>query len=366
MPGYYESYLGGLEKVLPEITQQRRLQQEMEQRHFQNLMLQQQMKNQEARTTEMQRRNDYLYGGAPQQQPQGQLGEPPASPDQMQMPPEIASAPRAIQDRWKQQNAQGVGVDVVPPALKDVHGDEYIAKLPVGLQSVVKSIKDYQLPIDKIASLRNNQRMALTQHVMQADPNFDFKEYPARQKVVNDFMSGPTSKNITSLNMSIYHLGTFLDLAAALKNGDVRAFNGIKNQLANQMGDPALNNVQMSSQAVGQELMRVFRQVNASESEAKAFEARLGTSGSPAQIEGAAATAVSLLKGRLDSINNQWKRGMKTEKDFPGLLDPAAQKMVERMGRAAPQAPAAASRKPISQMTNAELMQYRKELAGQK
>ena len=156
-------------------------------------------------------------------------------------------------------------------------------------------------------------------------------------------MSGQTSKNITSLNMAIYHTGTFVDLANALQNGDVRLFNKAKNELANQFGDPGLNNLKMSSQAVGEELMRVFRQVNASESEAKMFMERLGDSSSPEQIKGAAGTTVSLLKGRLDSLDEQWKRAMGPDKTFPDLLSPRTKAIFDRLAplaatSAAPQA----------------------------
>ncbi len=94
--------------------------------------------------------------------------------------------------------------------------------------------------------------------------------------------------------------------------------------------------------------MRVFRQVNASESETKEWEERFKSSSSPQQLKGAIKTGVELLKGRIDALDDQWKRGMNTETGFPNLVSPKSQAVLKRMNlsvgdkSAAPVAPAPA------------------------
>ena len=240
--------------------------------------------------------------------------------------------PRKAQEWLLKQSGSSGSVASINPDNANLHGQDYIKTLPLDLQNNVKAITEYRVPFNQLASLRTGERRALMAHVEQADPTFDANKYPIRQAVMKDFTSGKTAGNITSNNMAIAHLGTFYELGQAIQNQDVRVFNAVKNRLASELGKPELNNMAMSSQAVGEELMRVFRQVNASESEAKMFMEKLSTSNSPAQIKGAVATAIDLMKGRLDSLNDQWKRGMDKSTDFPNIVSPKSQDVLKRIG----------------------------------
>src|SRR5207245_7075505 len=110
------------------------------------------------------------------------------------------------------------------------------------------------------------------------------------------------------------------------------AANAFVNYVRTQMGHPEVNNLVVAQQAVGTELMRVFRQVQASEKESAEWQARYKPSSSPTQFIGAGQTAVKLLAGRLSEINNLWNRGMGVTTGFPNLVSPAAQAVLNKFG----------------------------------
>lgn len=216
---------------------------------------------------------------------------------------------------------------IVPEQHKDIHGDDYLATLPTGMASLVKSISEGRVDPSKAASMRFGNREAIMQRVMQYDPAYN----QTRPKVYADFTTGKAAQNITAMNTVIAHIGTLDNLTDALKNKDVQTVNAIVNRIRTETGKSEVNNAEIAVQAVGNELMRVFRQVNASQSEVEAWERKFNAAkGSPEQIKGALKVGVELLKGRIDAVNDQWKRGMGTENDFPNIMSPKSKSVLER------------------------------------
>jgi hypothetical protein len=196
-------------------------------------------------------------------------------------------------------------------------GDEYLASLPAEDAAIVKKIASGEIPLTSF-STRGGHREMLAKMASLYDPAFNV----TRSAVWRDFTSGPTGKNITSINTAIAHMGTMSDLADALKNNDVQAANKLVNFLSQQTGNPAVTNFETARQAVGEELMRTFRVVGASEHEAQAWMDRFKVAASPQQLRGALSTAGELLGGRIKAVNDQWKRGAQTDKDFPNIIPP--------------------------------------------
>lgn len=237
-------------------------------------------------------------------------------------------------------NAMNQG-DSVNPDNAHLHGDEYIKTLPAGMQNVVKGLIEYKLPLNQLSS-RTGERKAAFEHAAQADPNFNVAKYQQRQKVMNDFTSGPTANNLTALDQALNHMGTLSQLASALQNNDVPAINAVVNEVRKQTGDPRVTNFVTAQQAVATELMRVFRQVNASEQETKEWMAHFPLNGSPAQIQQALGTGAKLLEGRVNALNTRWNNGMDTDTGYPRLMSPQAKQSLDALlGRSA--APSAAS-----------------------
>ena len=180
---------------------------------------------------------------------------------------------------------------------------------------------------------RGSQRAEAMRQVTEKYPDYDSKRYAIEQGVERDFKSGTTSKNITSINTAIGHMGTLLDLSDALKNGPVQRVNTLVNRIATELGKPQVNNAKLAQQAVGDEMMRTFRQVGANEVEAAQWRARFDAEAlSPEQSMGAAKTAATLLESRTASLDDQWKRGMDTDESFPHMLSDRSIKTLNRVG----------------------------------
>lgn len=214
---------------------------------------------------------------------------------------------------------------------KDVHGEEYLKQLPEEERGLIKGIADGRID-PRTLSIRGGHREAILKQVTQYKPGYNQAKYPVYQAVQKDFTSGVAARNVTSINTAIGHIGTMESAADALKNHDVQAVNRFVNAVANQTGDPRINNFQTAASAVSSELMRVFRGIGASESETKEWEKRFSHIQSEEQLRGAAKMAASLLESRIAAVNDQWKRGMDSKEGYPDLLSPKSRMVLKKLG----------------------------------
>lgn len=221
-------------------------------------------------------------------------------------------------------------------------GDEFLATLDPQDAGVIRKIASGEIPLTTF-STRGGHRETLAKAVAAYDPTYNV----TRPATWREFTTGPTAKNITSINTSLGHVGTMADLAEGLKNNDPRIVNTVVNRISSELGDPRITNFETARQAVGEELMRTFRVVGASEHEARTWMEKFSTSNSPAQLQGAIKTAGELLHSRIKAVDDQWKRGTQSKTGFPGLVSPENEATLNRLGikrsGAEPAAPAAAS-----------------------
>ena len=250
----------------------------------------------------------------------------------------------------------GFGGDGTSIPLKDQGktGDEYLKTLAPADAAQVKALDEGRLPVS-VYSLRSPGMRVLVERTMQYDPNFDATTYQVRQSVRRDFTSGPTARNITALNTAIGHLGTVFDLGKALQSGDVRAANKAMQSVATAFGDPRINNFNIARDAVANELTRVFRQVGMSEQETQQWASTIQAANSPQQLTGAVQTVVNLLHSRIDALNDQWNRGMSTDKGFPGIVSKKSQSVLDRVS-SGPSASSSPSTLPLKNAKGWQLM----------
>jgi hypothetical protein len=223
------------------------------------------------------------------------------------------------------------GPSIVPPEHADLHGEDYLKKIAAGEASLVKGVAEGRINPQSL-STRGGHRERILQMVAQFDPTFDSGTFASRSATRKDFTSGPTARNVTSINTAIGHLGTLQELGQALANKDTKAINYVANQLGVQLGKEEATDFEVAKGAVADELMRTFRGVGASEKEAEAWRQRFSTAGSPAQINGAITIAADLLGSRIQALDDQWKRGMGTEKGYQNLLSPKSKETFAKIG----------------------------------
>lgn len=210
-------------------------------------------------------------------------------------------------------------------------GQEYLDALPEDERGLIKSIADGKID-PKTLSTKGGHREDVLKKVAQYRPDYNQAKYAVYSAVQKDFTSGKAANNVTAINTAIGHMGTLEELGAALDNGRSQDVNRITNAIANRFGDPKMNNFGIAASAVGSEMMRVFRQVGASEKEQKDWESKFSNIQSPAQIKDALKTGSKLLESRIEAVDDQWKRGMDSKDGYPQLLSPKSQSVLNKLG----------------------------------
>lgn len=196
--------------------------------------------------------------------------------------------------------------------------------------AIVSAVKEGRMPLPSGFALRSPYWQDVINRVAQQDPGFDASRYVARSAARRTFASGPEARNVTSLNTVIGHLGTLDEAAAALENKDVRVVNAVVNRARQELGDPRITSFDTARQAVAEETMRVFRQVGASEQEAKDWRDRISSSGSPAQLRANISTLGQLLESRVEAIGQQYERTV-NEQGNPARIDPKNRALLDKL-----------------------------------
>ncbi len=226
------------------------------------------------------------------------------------------------------------------PIPDDLHGDEFLKQMRPDIANQVKALAEGRMQFPSSFALRPgmgasgsnaNYWQNMLDAVARYDPTFDATNFRARSGVLNSFTSGADAKNITSLNMTIGHLGTLADTAEKLGNEPFRSFNTIKNWVSKEVGYPKVTNFNIAKAAVASELTRVFRGTGGNEADIQRWENDINSSSSPEQLKGAIGQALSLLDSRIDAMNTTFSRGMNKPSNISTFLSPDAVKTLKRL-----------------------------------
>lgn len=225
----------------------------------------------------------------------------------------------------------GGGAGGSPPGDTSLRGDDYIKSLPSAMQMQVKALADGRMQFPSGFALKSDYWQKMLQAVSQYDPDFDAVNFNARAQTRKDFTSGKSAQNITSFNTAIGHLGTLEKAANDLGNRWNPTYNTVANWAESAKGDPRIVNFNTARQAVADELTRAFRGSGGNVADIKGWEESINSSNSPEQLHAAIEQAVNLLGSRIDSVGEQYRRGMGTTADITELLSPAAKKTLEAL-----------------------------------
>lgn len=204
------------------------------------------------------------------------------------------------------------------------HGDDYLKTLPASQADLIKGIDEGRIKISSFAWLKPQGKQLFAQ-VARYDPKFDMTTYEKRVKTQADFSAGKAAQTITSLNMVLGHMAVLKEAGDAMKNSHMPLFNWAINELRSAMGDPRVVNFNTAKQAVQDELERTFRGAAGSERDIEEWAKNFSPNASPAQMKGAWNIATKLLDSRINSLGEQYSRGMGMNRSGLSLLGPHAQ-----------------------------------------
>lgn len=229
----------------------------------------------------------------------------------------------------------------IPPAARLTASEnpnvnpQVLQQLDPNIATQVKALSEGRMAFPSGFALKSPYWQQMVSLVSQYDPTFDAVNYNARAKTRNDFTSGKSAQNITSFNTAIGHLDTLDKAVDALNNTRFPYWNKIANWTATQSGDTkfqeAHKQFSTAKQAVVDELTRAFRGTGGNVHDIVEWEKNLNDADSPQALHAATKSALELLHSRIESIGDQYNRGMGTTKDPIQMLSPKAQSAWQRM-----------------------------------
>jgi hypothetical protein len=242
-----------------------------------------------------------------------------------------------------------------PVGTPGLQGQQYLSTLDKPTADQVKALAEGRLGFPVGKALQSPYWQKMITAVAQYDPTFDAVNYNARAKTRNDFVAGKSAENIKAINTAIAHMGQLNDQLTALDNSSYPAVNSAKNWLATHVGGTdrqgKLAAADATAEGVAGEMAKVFRSTGMSEKEIDAWREKFTGSITPAQQQGTMKSAMHMLRGRMEAIEDQYRTGMGTTAAPLRILTPEAQTIFDKLlgekhGNSKGDAPAAAADHP--------------------
>lgn len=216
------------------------------------------------------------------------------------------------------------------------------------VEITAQAIVDRKLPPLSGFALARPSGQATMARVMQLDPSYNAQDWQTAGKTLNAFANGPQGNTVRSLNVVTQHIAALDQAAAALKNGNIQAFNKIGNFIAAQTGQPAPTTFGAMASMVGDEATKAIIGAKGAASDREKAQAAFSAVNSPAQWQGVRAGITQLMGGQLNGLRQQYQ-GNTGRTDFDSkFLSPETQSLIGH----APAASAGAHPPDISALLN--------------
>jgi hypothetical protein len=252
------------------------------------------------------------------------------------------------------QTAGGVPTELTTETPVNGVRANYLAALPDQDRSLVQAIGEgRKADVGSYAMGRSPEARRIAMEVTTAYPGYDFTRAPTYLKTREAFTSGKPADAINALNTALEHMQQMYDNAdwlttAPLISGYQRA---IGNQRAIDLKD--------AKTALVDELGKAYKAGALTIEDKKSWSERINA-WSPHETKGNAVSFIKLLRGKIDSYDQQWKAGTPPGSVAPiQIFSPGAQAAYDHImknqnqvpapGPAAAPAPGAAPTAPPSQ-----------------
>jgi len=207
-----------------------------------------------------------------------------------------------------QNTAMGSGsplADMEKAKAAGVQGEALYDYLPKQIAPMVKAMIEGRQPLPSGAAMRNPATLALIDAAHSVDPTFDATSWGARAAGAKDFTSGKSSEMVRAANQTLAHVGSLLDSMDNLHNRSVPAWNYIANAANEATGGGQPGAFRTNAHAVAEEMSKVFKGANLSDSEIRHWEQNLSENMSPEQQKAQIAKLSELLHGSLAALEEK-------------------------------------------------------------
>jgi len=217
--------------------------------------------------------------------------------------------------------------------------------LTMDIQPVVDAIGHYnQAPLTGNA-MRDPRAQRIMAAVAKQYPQYNAQNYAAAQAASESFAGGPLGDRSRVLNVAINHLDTLKDVAAALGNKDIKAYNAARQEILMQGGSNIPTNFDTVHQIVANEVIKaVSNSGTGTQAERDELKDNISKASSFQQLAGSIDQAQKLLGGQLNGLATQYKGATMGRTDFADrYLTPRTRQVLGTGASAAlPSTPAAA------------------------
>jgi hypothetical protein len=205
------------------------------------------------------------------------------------------------------QAAAGGGLAAVREAQdRGVTGDALYEYLPASYRNTVKAMVEGRQPLPSTAAMRSPSTLAMIDAAHSIDPSFDATIWKARNEAGPDWTKGKSSEMVRSANQTLHHVNSLMNAMDDLSNGRVPAMNAVGNYFnENVRGTGEQGAFRTNAHAVAEEMSKVFKGANLSDSEIKHWEQNLSENMSPAQQKAQVAKLAELLHGSLQALEEK-------------------------------------------------------------
>lgn len=212
-------------------------------------------------------------------------------------------------------------------------GADYLATLPRDQANIVKGMVDGTIAPPSSFALAKPYWTKMISAAQAYDPTFDATKWGGRVAGVKDFSAGKSAEMVRSANQTLHHVGQLLDSMDSLNNGSYPLINRAGNAIAEATGSGTQGAFRTNAHAVAEELSKVFKGSNLSDTEIKSWESNLNENMSPEQQRAQVAKLRDLLQGSLQALEEKRLSSigpMAAEKQGP-LIKEEGQRVLQRI-----------------------------------
>ena len=226
----------------------------------------------------------------------------------------------ALQKNIEKQDAPArTTVNVGVPELggkagEKLTGEAYLKTLKPSDAATVKALAEGRILISDTGRA-GKDREALLRATQLYDPEFDSAEAKARFSAVKAFSTGKQGDQTRSLNVAVSHMGVLSEAADALKNGDIKMFNTIKNRIAEETGHAAPTDFRAVRDITADEVVKAVVALGGGDADRKGARDAVSAAESPEQLHGVVKRYDQLLGGQLKGLEKQYSNST-NRKDF--------------------------------------------------
>jgi hypothetical protein len=219
---------------------------------------------------------------------------------------------------------------------RGVTGDALYDALPKSMAPTVKAMIEGRQPLPSTTAMRSPATLALIDAAHAIDPTFDATTWASRLAGRKDFEGGgKSSEMVRAANQTLAHVGSLLTAMDNLKNTRIPIYNSVANTVSENLGTGEQGAFRTNAHAVAEEMSKVFKGANMSDSEIRSWEQNLSENMSPAQQRAQIAKLSELLHGSLQALEEKRLQSigpMAAAKSGP-LIKPEGQAVLQRIDK---------------------------------